>query len=42
MSMCINEMYDIIFENMVEIFDSCLDNYYFFLMFVLFLLRVFE
>lgn len=23
MSMCINEMYDIIVENMVEIFDSC-------------------
>lgn len=23
MSMCNNEMYDIIFENMVEIFDSC-------------------
>lgn len=42
MSTCTNEMHDIISENMVEILDSCEDNHYFFLMFVLFPLRVFE
>lgn len=42
MSTRTNEMHDIISENMVEILDSCLDNHYFFLMFVLFPLKVFE
>lgn len=42
MSTCSNEMHDIIAENMVEILDSCYDNHYLFLMFVLFPLRVFE